>query len=80
MTSVFIVRQAALQSHCDISNMNRQWGINSQLNTSECCPTCKSIDGLKTAITESSQCITIPSQLSVERLINQIPADESNDH
>lgn len=68
------MQQAALQSHCDIyNNMNRHGQrINSQLNTSECCPTYKSINGLQKAITESFYCITIPNQLSAHWLINQI--------
>lgn len=69
-----------MQPHCVISNnMNRygQWWINSQLNTSECCPTYKSINGLQKAITDSFRCITIPSQLWVDWLISQIPADDT---
>lgn len=74
------MRQAALQSHCDISNNMSRYGqgwINSQLNTSECCPTYKSIDGLQKANTESFHCITIPRQLSVDWLSSHIVADET---
>lgn len=69
--------QTAMQSHCSMpDNMDRygRWWINSHLTTSEHCPTYKSINGLQRAITQSLHHITIPGQLSVHWLINQIPS------
>lgn len=81
-TRVFVVRREKPQSHCDISTNVNRYGqsINTQLKTSERCPTYKSIDGLQKAMAQSlHRCITIPSQLSTDRPINQNPADGGSD-